>query len=219
MGGNWLHDSGPGLWARGASIEPAATIGASRAGGLSLRARLGGLVLLLVVAMLPLVASPARADEAAPALKPAPTWLSAGHELQADGAGMGLIEIPAIGLRDTLRSGVAMSVIDQGLAHWKGTSAPGGSGNAVIAGHRTTNSRPFYKINQLVAGDQIIVSDGKSNPAVYLVTETLIVEPKDIWITYETGDPVITLFACHPRGSARQRIVVRGALVEIAQLL
>ena len=112
-----------------------------------------------------------------------------------------------------------MSVINQGPAHWKGTSLPGGDGNVVIAGHRTTRSRPFYHLDRLEPGDPIIFSDGKANAAIYLVTGTLIVQPEDIWITFETGDPIVTLFACHPRGSARQRIVVRGELIPTLQLL
>jgi sortase A len=54
---------------------------------------------------------------------------------------------------------------------------------------------------------------GGGREVMYKVTETLIVNPEDIWITYETGKSIATLFACHPKGSARHRIVVRAALV------
>ena len=145
-------------------------------------------------------------------LKPAPGRMPAGHPAQADGTELGFIDIPAIGLRDTVRSGVAMSVIDRGPAHWVGTAMAGESGNVVLAGHRTTKTRPFYHLDKLEPGDAILMGDGTSFPAVYRVTETLIVVPQDVWITYDTGETIITLFACHPRGSARQRIVVRGAL-------
>ena len=36
-------------------------------------------------------------------------------------------------------------------------------------------------------------------------------KPTDVHIVDPTADATITLFACHPPGSARQRIVVRGA--------
>jgi sortase A len=157
-------------------------------------------------------ASPVRALERPEGLKPAPGRIAANHPLQESGHAMGFIQITAIDLDLTVRSGIAMSVIDQGPAHWAGTSLPGGSGNVVLAGHRTTKSRPFYHINRLNPGDAILMGDGTAFPAVYRVTETLIVNPVDVWITYDTVDPIITLFACHPRGSARQRIVVRGAL-------
>lgn len=167
----------------------------------------------VAVASLAAGGRPAAALEPPEGLIPAPTRLPVGHPQQAGGEEIGYLRIPAIGLDVTLRSGVAMSVLAKGPGHWAGTSRPGGPGNVVVAGHRTTKTRPFYYLNRLEAGDTIVMSDGPSPPAVYLVTETLIVDPDDIWITYETGEPIVTLFACHPRGSARHRIVVRGSLL------
>ncbi len=169
-------------------------------------------VLALVLTLLDLAPTPVKALEKPHGVKPSPSRLHAGHPAQASGHEVGFLHIPKINLYETVRSGVAMSVIDQGPAHWAGTSLPGGTGNVVLAGHRTTKTKPFYYINKLKPGDAILMGDGSSFPAIYRVTETLIVLPQDIWITYETGDPIVTLFACHPRGSARQRIVVRGAL-------
>ena len=48
---------------------------------------------------------------------------------------------------------IVMSVIDQGVAHWSGTSGPAGDGNVVLAGHRTTHSQPFHDLDRLDAGD------------------------------------------------------------------
>ena len=166
----------------------------------------------LAVALLSHGSGPARAASRPEGLRPAPGRLAANHPLQDDGAEIGFIQITSIDLNLTVRSGVAMRVLDQGPAHWVGTSDPGGSGNVVIGGHRTTKTKPFYYLNQLRPGDAILLGDGMSFPAIYRVTETLIVTPKDIWITYDSGEPTVTLFACHPRGSARQRIVVRGEL-------
>jgi sortase A len=177
--------------------------------------RRGGVVVItlaLFLGMLPLGVPEARAAERPPGLKPAPGRLAVDHPAQADGSELGAVMIPAIGLTDTVRSGVAMSVIDKGPAHWMGTSQPGGSGNVVLAGHRTTRTKPFYDLDRLNPGDLIFFSDHDSYVAIYQVTETLIVDPQDIWITYETGEPILTLFACHPKGSARYRIVVRGIL-------
>lgn len=156
--------------------------------------------------------SPARALDRPEGLRPGPNRLGVSHPLQESGHEIGFIQIAAIDLNVTVRSGVAMSVIDQGPAHWAGTSIPGEAGNVVLAGHRTTKTRPFYYLNRLGPGDKILMGDGTSFPSIYTVTETLLVSPQDVWITYDTGEPIVTLFACHPRGSARQRIVVRGAL-------
>jgi sortase A len=172
-----------------------------------------GLVVTVALVLASLAdTTPARALDKPDGVKPAPSRLAANHPLQATGGEVGFLQITAIGLYDTVRSGVAMSVINQGPAHWAGTSLPGGSGNVVLAGHRTTKTRPFYSINRLEPGDAILMGDGTTFPAIYRVTETLIVNPEDVWITYDTGEPIVTLFACHPRGSARHRIVVRGTL-------
>ncbi|MGH9035594.1 MAG: sortase, partial [Acidimicrobiia bacterium] len=49
--------------------------------------------------------------------------------------------------------------------------------------------------------------------AVYEVTEHLIVTPDATWIAQPTPEATVTLFACHPKRSAKQRYVVRGKLV------
>ena len=61
-------------------------------------------------------------------------------------------------------------------------------------------------------GDDIFVSTaaGRFN---YKVTGTEIVYPKDIWIVDQTPGFRLTLFACHPPGSASQRIVIHAELV------
>ena len=185
-------------------------------GGRWRRSRVGRwtLVLLAVTLAVSVVGETtnARALDKPPGVKPSPSRLPAGHPMQESGHEVGFIQITAIDLNVTVRSGISMSVINQGPAHWAGTAMPGEAGNVVLAGHRTTRTRPFYHLNRLEPGDAIVMGDGGSFPAIYRVTETLIVDPEDIWITYNTGDPIVTLFACHPRGSARHRIVVRGAL-------
>lgn len=169
-------------------------------------------VLAAMVASMIGVTPTARALDKPHGVKPSPSRLAATHPMQESGHDVGFIQITAIDLNVTVRSGVAMSVINKGPAHWAGTALPGEAGNVVLAGHRTTKTRPFYHLNRLKPGDAILMGDGSVFPAVYRVTETLIVNPEDVWITYETGDPIVTLFACHPRGSARHRIVVRGEL-------
>ncbi len=42
---------------------------------------------------------------------------------------------------------------------------------------------------------------------VYLVNKIQIVEPDALWIVSQTPSKTATLFACHPKGSTKQRIV------------
>jgi len=135
------------------------------------------------------------------------------HRSQSSGIVLGSLRIPAIGLDETVRAGVAISVIDLGPAHWAGTALPGEEGNVVLAGHRTIKTRPFYDLDRLDPADLIYMSDGEGFEVMYTVSETIIVEPEDLWITYDRPDPTLTMFACHPKGSARYRIVVVANLV------
>jgi sortase A len=128
---------------------------------------------------------------------------------------IGTIEIPKIGLDHPIYEGVWLTVVDHGPGHWPGSAMPGKLGNATFAGHRVTHSRPFYDLDQLVVGDQVIfhMADGDF---VYSVTESVIVEPDALWIVNQTAEHTMTLFACHPKHSAAQRIVVKGKLVSSA---
>jgi sortase A len=107
--------------------------------------------------------------------------------------------------------GVSLTVIDRGPGHWPGTAMPGGFGNVVIAGHRTTNSRPFRNIDQLEVGDEIILRTD-AGTFVYRVSGTRVVEEHEMWIVDQRPGYTVTLFACHPPGSAQYRYVVFGEL-------
>ncbi len=145
---------------------------------------------------------------------PAPSRQSPSHRSQQSGTVIAEVRIPAIDLHETVRAGVSLDVIDQGVAYWAGTALPGEDGNFVLAGHRTTFTAPFRDLDRLRSGDLIFVTDDGGFEVMYRVTDTLIVQPEDIWITYNVGTGAMaTLFACHPKGSARQRIVVQAELV------
>lgn len=135
------------------------------------------------------------------------------HRSQHSGVEVGRVMIPNIGVDEVVRSGVAIEVIDLGVAHWSGTARPGQPGNMVLAGHRSTHSQPFQDLDRLRPGDLIYVRDGRGFDVMYRVEESFVVDPTAIWITYDRPDPSLTLFACHPKGSSAQRIVVTAGLV------
>ena len=118
----------------------------------------------------------------------------------------GLLEIPAIGLSQPLFEGVTLTAINRGPSHWPGSAMPGEIGNVVVAGHRTTYTRPFWALDELQPGDQLIFTIGDEQ-TVYELDRLEIVAPEDVHIIDQYHDFQATLFACHPRGSARQRIV------------
>jgi len=128
---------------------------------------------------------------------------------------IGRIIIPKLGLDAVM---VEMANVDdkenlnKGPAHIMDTALPGEEGNCVIAGHRTTYSRPFFALDSLTAGDDVILIDVFGDRHGYEVTQILIVEPDDVWVMDPTPQASVTLIACHPLFSASKRIVVKGDL-------
>lgn len=129
------------------------------------------------------------------------------------GEPIGRIEIPSIGVNWIFLEGVGLDVLKEGPGHYVGTPLPGEEGNAALAGHRTTYGQPFHRIDELGAGDRIIVTYYTGARFVYEYRETEIVSPDRIDVIQDTDDNRLTLTACHPKYSAAERIVVRSALV------
>ena len=113
--------------------------------------------------------------------------------------------------------GVTLDVLRAGPGHYPDSDRPGGAGNFAIAGHRTTYGSPFWSMNELADGDTIHVVDRAGREWVYAYREQRVVAPTDVWVVdpdpLETGRPTITLTTCHPRGSARQRLIAWGELI------
>lgn len=121
---------------------------------------------------------------------------------------LGSISIPAIDVEQPLLQGIRLKTFDLGVGHWPGTALPGQVGNVVLGGHRTSGIRPFRDLDQLKKGDEIIVTS-EEGTFVYIVDGTTIVDPvSGMWIIDQSTDATMTLFACHPPGSVRQRIIV-----------
>ena len=125
------------------------------------------------------------------------------------------LRIPKIGLIAPVFEGVSLTVINHGPGHWPGSARPGTWGNAVIAGHRTTYTEPFLNIDALAPGDPIVFDLPDGTEATYATTGTQVVDPNALWIVDQTPGSTVTLFSCHPKGSAAQRLVVHGTLVSL----
>jgi sortase A len=121
------------------------------------------------------------------------------------------IQIPAIGVDKIVVEGVSLSDLKKGPGHYPESPLPGQEGNAAIAGHRTTYGAPFNRIDELEPGDEIVVQTVQGE-FTYLVKEQLIVRPTQVEVLEDKGDNRLTLTACHPKLSARERIVVVAEL-------
>ena len=121
------------------------------------------------------------------------------------------IQVPAIGLDKIVVEGVSLDDLKKGPGHYPETPMPGQEGNAAIAGHRTTYGAPFNRLDELEQGDEITVTTAQGE-FTYVVSATHIVSPTAVHVLRDKGDDRLTLTACHPKYSARQRIVVVAKL-------
>ena len=128
-----------------------------------------------------------------------------------EGEATARIQIPAIGVDKIVVEGVSLPDLKKGPGHYPQTPLPGQEGNAAIAGHRTTYGAPFHRIDELKPGDEIIVTTVQGE-FTYEVAETLIVSPTQVDVLDDKGDNRLTLSACHPKYSARERIIVVSKL-------
>ncbi len=127
------------------------------------------------------------------------------------GKPIGKIVIPSIGVNVVMVEGTSKGDLKEGPGHWEETPFPGQGGNFVVSGHRTTYGAPFFKLNEIKVGDEIDIV----LPYVvarYTVTETLIVYPDQVDTVASVGKEQVSLAACHPIYSAKQRIVIKGDL-------
>lgn len=139
----------------------------------------------------------------------------------AEGEPVGVIQIPKIGLERIIVQGVSKPDLKKGPGHYPGTPLPGQAGNSGIAGHRTTYGAPFNRVDELKSGDEITITYVTGAEFTYSYRTTEIVTPdrtdvlqaKDFDGDGET-DNMLTLTACHPKYSARERIIIRARLEE-----
>lgn len=113
--------------------------------------------------------------------------------------------------------GVGVADLRKGPGRYPESAAPGAVGNFSVAGHRSTYGAPFYDLEQLRQGDEVMVTDRAGVRFTYRVVESRIVTPGDSSVL--RADPLgpdrslLTLTTCHPRFSNAQRLIVHAELV------
>jgi sortase A len=128
-----------------------------------------------------------------------------------EGEPFAAIRIPLIGVEQVVYAGIDRETLQLGPGHFPGTPLPGQPGNAVLSGHRTTYGRPFFDLDLLEPGDTIDVETAVGIHT-YTVRESLVVTPFDVWVTEPREGAWLTLTTCHPKFSARERLVVFAEL-------
>jgi len=126
-----------------------------------------------------------------------------------DGASIGEIQIPRLGLRAMIAQGESAPTLRRSVGHLSDTALPGEVGNVVLAGHRDTFFRPLSGVR---AGDSIALKtwDGEFE---YVVESTSVVAPGAVEVLEPTGGRTLTLITCYPFsyiGTAPNRFIVRA---------
>lgn len=133
------------------------------------------------------------------------------------------LQIPAIGVDHVVLEGVDLATLASGPGHFPASPLPGQPGNAAIAGHRSTYDAPFNLVNELVPGDDIVVTTVQGTFHYQVLGQPAddggvygyyLVAPTAVEILNDKGDNRLTLVGCHPRYGSAQRIVVEAVLVD-----
>lgn len=124
------------------------------------------------------------------------------------------IIIKAIDVDVVVVEGTTASALRAGAGHYPDTPLPCEVGNVGIAGHRTTYGRPFHNVDRLKVGD-VIILETPIGRCTYKVTKPpFVVTPDRTDVVRNIPDvAALTLTTCHPKGSARERLIIRAELV------
>ncbi|WP_243737633.1 class E sortase [Blastococcus xanthinilyticus] len=154
------------------------------------------------------------------------------------GDAFGVLRIPRLGgdYARVVLEGTTEGELSQGPGHYVGTAMPGEPGNVALAGHRVGKGSPFLELDALRPGDPIVVetvdtwfvyrvlgdpATGNLEADPSGIPGQRIVPPSDVSVIAPTpgadpsGGPTgsyLTLTTCHPRFSARQRLIVHARL-------
>lgn len=125
------------------------------------------------------------------------------------------ILIPDIDVDVVVVEGTTASALRAGAGHYPNTPLPCEIGNVAIAGHRTTYGRPFHNLDLLQPGMEITLQTPIGSCTYEITQEPFVVSPKQTEVVANTpGDATLTLTTCHPKGSARQRLIVKARMVQ-----
>ena len=77
------------------------------------------------------------------------------------GTPVAVMDIPALGQSEVVLEGTSAQVLEGGPGHSRDTVLPGQPGVSVLYGRAWAYGGPFRRINELVRGDEIVISTGQ----------------------------------------------------------
>ncbi|MFL6128347.1 MAG: class E sortase [Mycobacteriales bacterium] len=154
------------------------------------------------------------------------------------GEGFALIYIPDFGTDYvyTIVEGTGTAQLEEGPGHYVRSVLPGQVGNFAVAGHRVGKGSPFLNLDKLKVGSAIVIrtktywytyrvlgDPATKNPRAIGplgIPGMQVVEPRETGVIGPVPDRagvtptqrLLTLTTCHPKFSARQRLVIHAQL-------
>ena len=116
--------------------------------------------------------------------------------------------------------------LENGLAHFMKTAAPGQVGNMIVSGHSSNYiwakggyNHIFKDLNNLQIGDLVTIKTVQKNGRIinyqYKITEKFTTTPDDERIFADSPTPTLTLTTCWPIGTNLKRLIVKAEIVKI----
>lgn len=118
------------------------------------------------------------------------------------------IVIPSIGVNEKLNN----ESLSLGVLHEPTSYAPL-EGDVLLFGHRTLQGSPFLRLNELSAGDELLLEWPGTGEITYKVIDSKVV-PATYQLEAVEGGNYIYLITCDPIGSTENRLIVQGELLE-----
>jgi LPXTG-site transpeptidase (sortase) family protein len=119
-----------------------------------------------------------------------------------------VIEISDVNIKAPVLEGTDNETLSKAVGHFIGTGGLG-EGNYCVAGHSSTIYKEYFNnLKNTETGMTINLYDKEKNCYSYIVSESFVVEPNEVWILENFGDDRITLVTCTDDGL--QRFIVVG---------
>ena len=150
-----------------------------------------------------------------PPTPPVTVTIESYHSLPSTGTWVARLDAPSVNLSATVLEGSDDATLSRAAGHIEDTAFPGDPGNVGIAGHRDTT---FRAVRRLKIGDvlRLTTEDRRFD---YKISNTMIVNPEDVYVLDNTDHQTLTLVTCYPFefiGHAPHRYVIRADFVGTA---
>lgn len=137
------------------------------------------------------------------------------------GEAFAFLYIPALSESWAVLEGADEETLRSGPGHYPSSAMPGEVGNFSVAGHRVGTGAPFHDLDELDAGDLVVVETVDTWFSYRVTAAPEIVPPTDVSVIRPVpGEPLdevpvdayLTLTTCHPEFSAKERLIVHALL-------